>query len=344
MGETSAATGRRVETYSSPPGFGAALKASAVAYPIQGLIKYHGLKDFDLRLPWHDSISVCTAPTRSHTTVEFGQHEDSIEIDGKTVEGRERERVLRVVDAMRRHAGTKDRVRMVSRSNFPKYVGLGSSASGFAALAVACDAALGLGLGTAALSEYARLGAGSATRSVAGGFAEWVTEENRSFGRMLVGPGEMPWRTLAVVAQHDVPTEGVHREAMSSPFFQARLAYLPTMLERMRRALERRDPVKVMELAEVDTMNLHAITLTMPRSLIAWRGLTVEVMHAVRRLRERSRIPVYFSIDTGATVYVNTLPGHEKTVLPALKEAAPGAEILPLEVGPPATTTNEHLF
>ena len=53
------------------------MKASATAYPIQGLIKYHGLKDELLRLPYHDSISVCTAPLMTHTTIEFGHDEDT---------------------------------------------------------------------------------------------------------------------------------------------------------------------------------------------------------------------------------------------------------------------------
>lgn len=321
------------------------MKASAVAYPIQGLIKYHGLRDFDQRLPYHDSISVCTAPTRTHTTVEFREGgQDEAAIDGRRVEGRELERVLRVVDALRKHAGTTRTLRMSSASNFPKYVGLGSSASGFAALAVACNQALGLRLDPTAISEFARLGAGSATRAVTGGFSEWVTEGSRSFGRQLAGPDDVAWRTLAVVARHDVPTEGVHREAMGSPFFQARLEYLPGMLDKMRRALRERNAVRVMELAEIDTMNLHAITLTMPQSLLAWRGLTVEVMHAVRGLRKKEKLPVYFSIDTGATVYVNTLPEHEELVRRALEPVAQGAEILRLGVGSPASAVPEHLF
>ncbi|MGQ9588458.1 MAG: diphosphomevalonate decarboxylase, partial [Thermoplasmata archaeon] len=49
------------------------MKGSAVAYPIQGLIKYHGLKDESLRIPFHDSISVATSPTASHTTMDFGR-------------------------------------------------------------------------------------------------------------------------------------------------------------------------------------------------------------------------------------------------------------------------------
>jgi len=42
------------------------MKATAVAHPIQGLIKYHGLADPVLRLPFHDSISVCSAPDDAH--------------------------------------------------------------------------------------------------------------------------------------------------------------------------------------------------------------------------------------------------------------------------------------
>lgn len=46
-------------------------KATAIAHPIQGLIKYHGLKNTELRLPFHDSISVCTAPFETRTTLEL---------------------------------------------------------------------------------------------------------------------------------------------------------------------------------------------------------------------------------------------------------------------------------
>lgn len=321
------------------------MKASAVAYPIQGLIKYHGLRDFEQRIPYHDSISVCTTPTRTRTTVEFGSaDEDSVTIDGRVVEGRERERVLRVVDAFRKDAASHRRVRVASESNFPKYVGLGSSASGFAALATACNAALGLKLEARAVSERARLGAGSATRAVAGGFAEWVTNHEGSYGKSLAGPDEIPWRTIAVVVRHDVPTEGAHREAMASPFFSARLQYLPRVLEKMREALARKDATRVMELAENDTLNLHSILFTMPSSLVAWRGPTLEAIHAVRNLRRIRKIPAYFSIDTGATVYVNTLPQHEDEVRAVLEKACPGVELMPLTVGPAAATTGDHLF
>jgi len=72
------------------------VKATAIAHPIQGLVKYHGLADPILRLPFHDSISVCTAPLTTRTTVEFGEApSDSAVIDGRPVTVREMERAAR---------------------------------------------------------------------------------------------------------------------------------------------------------------------------------------------------------------------------------------------------------
>ena len=59
-------------------------KATAIAHTMQGLLKYHGLKDYDLRIPFHDSISVNLEALWTKTTVEFGNWEnDSLIINGK---------------------------------------------------------------------------------------------------------------------------------------------------------------------------------------------------------------------------------------------------------------------
>jgi len=78
------------------------VKATAIAHPIQGLIKYHGLADERLRLPFHDSISVCTAPLTTRTTIEFGDFpRDDASVDGRPLSGHEMARVLAVVDVTR---------------------------------------------------------------------------------------------------------------------------------------------------------------------------------------------------------------------------------------------------
>ena len=87
------------------------MKATASAHPIQGLVKYHGMRDEVLRLPYHDSISVCTAPSHSRTTVAFesDREADRYVVDGEVVGGRAAERLRAVVDHVRELAGVEDR-------------------------------------------------------------------------------------------------------------------------------------------------------------------------------------------------------------------------------------------
>ncbi|TLZ43180.1 MAG: diphosphomevalonate decarboxylase, partial [Methanobacteriota archaeon] len=167
------------------------MKATAVAHPIQGLIKYHGLADPILRLPFHDSISVCTAPLMTRTTIEFGGvPRDRATIDDRDVSARDMERIRAVVDPIREKASLREPFRMASENDFPSNIGLGASASGFAALAVAAAHAAGLRLSHEDLSRFARRGAGSAARSVTGGFSKWkvgLTDED-SYATQLAGP------------------------------------------------------------------------------------------------------------------------------------------------------------
>ncbi|NJL95814.1 MAG: diphosphomevalonate decarboxylase, partial [Anaerolineae bacterium] len=142
-------------------------KVTAVAHPIQGLIKYHGFRDVDWRLPLHDSISVCTAPFETRTTLEIRPdlNEDAVEIDGQAVDERTYRRVERVLRQVRQVARREERVLVRSQNSFPSNIGLGASASGFAALAVAANGAYEAGLSKRQLSTVARLGAGSASRA-----------------------------------------------------------------------------------------------------------------------------------------------------------------------------------
>src|SRR5207244_7046124 len=109
-----------------------AMKATAVAHPIQGLIKYHGLADPILRLPFHDSISVCTAPLTTRTTIEFDESpRDHATIDGRDVTTRDMERIPSYVDPIQARAPLRARFRMSSVNNFPSNIGLGTRSSGF---------------------------------------------------------------------------------------------------------------------------------------------------------------------------------------------------------------------
>lgn len=325
-------------------------RASAVAHPIQGLVKYHGLRDFAKRVPYHASISVCTAPTHTRTTVTvLDGGVDEAHIDGASADPRALERVVDVVNAIRTFAKDDRPFRVVSENSFPSRVGLGSSASGFAALALAAAAAYGveLALSPAKLSAIARVGAGSASRAVTGWFSEWAPPApgqpaEASVSRALPGARDVDMRIVVPLVRSDEPTEGVHREVLTSPLFRARLDYISKPLADMRIAVAAGDIPEIGRIAEMDTMNLHAITMTANPPRLTWRPETVAVMHRVRALRAEG-IPCWYSIDTGATPYVNTTAKHEDAVAKALAEVQGIDELLRLGVGGPAHAVTDHL-
>jgi phosphomevalonate decarboxylase len=320
-----------------------AVKSTAIAHPIQGLIKYHGLADPVLRLPFHDSISVCTAPLTTRTTVDFGDFDrDRATIDERDVTARDMERIRSVVDPIRAKASLNRPFRMVSVNDFPSNIGLGASASGFAALAMAAAHAAGLGLSLEETSRFARRGAGSAARSVTGGFSKWkmgLTDED-SYATQLAGPDLELGIVVALVPAFK-QTDDAHREALTSPFFHSRLAEMPRLVAEMELAIRNRDVGTICSLAERDTLMLHGITMTGTREMVLWQPDTLRVILAVRRLREAG-VPAFFSIDTGATVYVNTFPDHVDEVSRSIEEL--GMETIRCTVGGPARLDDRPLF
>jgi phosphomevalonate decarboxylase len=307
------------------------------------LIKYHGLKDDALRLPFHDSISVCTAPLQTHTTFEFGDFPQSeVVIDGKKVSGRELERVATVVEAVMKKTGIEQNFKMHSESNFPSNVGLGASSSGFAALAVAAVDSAGLELDLQEISKIARLGAGSAARAVTGAFSRWKKGlgDTDSYSIQMASEDLQMGILIALIPAYK-STEDAHKEVLSSPYFQSRLAEMPKMLDEMELAIRNGDVGKICQLAERDTLLLHGITSTGVGELLLWRPETLSVIMKVRTLRDEG-IPAFFSIDTGATVYVNTFSDRVAEVKSSLEEL--GIEIIECTVGGEAEVVDEHLF
>jgi len=319
------------------------MKATAIAHPIQGLIKYHGLADPVLRLPFHDSISVCTAPLTTRTTIEFGDFpRDDASIDGHDISAREMERIRAVVDAVRAQAGIAQRFRMASINDFPSNVGLGASASGFAALALAACRATGLESDAQEVSRFARRGAGSATRAVTGAFSKWkmgLSDED-SYAVQLAGD-QLQMDMIVALIPAFKQTEDAHREALTSPFFHARLAEMPRLIAEMELAIRKRDIGAICALAERDTLMLHGITMTGSAEMVLWQPETLRVILAVRKMRDAG-IPAFFSIDTGATVYVNTLPGRGPEVQARIEEL--GIRTIPCRVGGPARIVEDALF
>ena len=321
------------------------MKCTARAYAIQGLVKYHGLRNPKLRIPYHDSISVCMKSLDTVTTVETGNslRRDSILINGTVPTTGEEARVRVVIDKLRELAGEKTQLRVESRNANVKGKGLGFSASGFAALGLATSIALGLSLEPRELSEVVRLGAGSASRSLMGGFSIWyANRKGHSYAEQLASASSIRLRTLIVPIPSAIKTDRAHADVLTSPFFKARLAYLKGVLRKMRRAIARKDVSEICRLAEVDTLNLHAITMTGRLETILVSPLSISIMDEVRTLREEEGVLVWYSLDTGPSVFINTTPKSASKVERRIRTVAD--KVISSDPGGPAEIISHHLF
>jgi phosphomevalonate decarboxylase len=303
------------------------------------------MKNAMLRIPYHDSISVCMKSLDTVTTAETRNslRSDSIRINGTVSTTGEEARARVVIDKLRELAGEKTRVRVESRNANVEGKGLGFSASGFAALGLATSKALGLSLEPRELSEVVRLGAGSAARSLVGGFSIWYANRNgRSYAEQLGSASSIRLRTLIVPIPSKIKTDRAHADVLTSPFFRARLAYLKGVLQKMRRAIGRGDVPEICRLAEVDTLNLHAITMTGKMETILVSPLSIKIMDQVRRLREEESVPVWYSLDTGPSVFVNTTPKAAPKVERRIRALA--GNVIASDPGGPAEIVSQHLF
>ena len=321
------------------------MKGTARAHPIQGLVKYHGIRDEALRVPYHDSISVSTAPSATVTTVEFdvSLDEDVYVVDGEELTGNGADRVETVVEHVRERSDqdvVEYPVRLVSENNFPSNVGLGSSSSGFAAAAMALAEAADLDLTRPEISTIARRGSTSAARAVTGGFSDLragMNDEDCRSHRIETDLEDDLRIVIGLVPTYK-ETQQAHDEAEDSHMFEARLAHVHRQLADMRDAIRSGDFDRTFSLAEHDTLSLAATTMTGPSGWVYWQPETLAIFEAVRDLREEG-VPVYFSTDTGATVYVNTKAEYVDRVEASVAEQ--GVETMTWEVGGPAQILDE---
>jgi len=321
-------------------------KATAAAHTIQGLLKYHGLRNKKLRLPFHDSISVCVKELSTTATVDFSPEydDDTVQINGNPAKDTEALRVMVVIDALRKLKKIQDHVKVVSKNNLEKAKGVGFSAAAFASVAFAASNALNLKMELSRLSEIARLGSGSASRSLVGGFSIWYANKGgRSCAQQLDDGTRVKLAMGIVPLASSVKTDMAHEESTTSPFFTSRVKAVRAAIPKMVHAIKVGDTAEVCELAEMDSLSLHAVTMTGRQGLVLVAPETINVIRRVRSLREEKGIPVWYSLDTGPSVFLNTHPEYLDKVCDDIQDNL-NLTVIRSGVGGPAHPVDQHLF
>ena len=316
--------------------------ATALANPNIALIKYWGNRDNDLRLPANGNISMNLDGLFTRTTVTFSASfgTDSLHIDDKPVTGPGLERVSLFLNLVRGMAGTNERAEVVSENNFPSGTGIASSASAFAALALAATRAAGIILTERELSRLARRGSGSASRSVPGGFVEWYMgdDDSDSYAESIAPPEH--WDLIdcvAILSREHKKTgsaEG-HPLAPTSPLQEARVADAPRRLDLCRRAILERNFDALAAIVELDSDMMHAVMMTSTPGLFYWQPASVAVMEAVREWRA-SGVPVCYTVDAGPNIHVICQREQAEGVERRIRELPGVQDVLVAGVGGPA--------
>lgn len=316
------------------------MEATATAGSNIAIVKYWGARDPALNLPANGSISLTLDAAQTTTTVRFdpARKSDALILNGRETGGAALARVSAHLDRLRALAGVGVRALVESVNTFPEGAGIASSASAFAALTVAAAAALGLRLSERELSALARLGSGSACRSVIGGWAEWLpgTGHEDSYAVQVAPPEHWDVRDLVAIISTEakaVPSAKGHERAASSPLFEARLQEVKRRLPAVRRAILERDFHALGVLAEADALSMHAIMLTSTPPLLYWLPATVELIRQVWQWRAEG-LPCYFTIDAGPNVHVLTLPDALPHIAERLQALPYVRRVIPCGPGP----------
>lgn len=309
------------------------------------LVKYWGKRDQALNLPAAGSLSLTLDALTTTTTVRFDPAlaDDDFTLDGAPAPAA---RVATVLDLVRAQAGITMRAHVASANQFPTGSGLASSASGFAALAVAASRAAGLVLRPIELSILARRGSGSAARSIHGGFVRMKAgvydDGSDSFAEPLPYAGQMTARVKMVIAivgggarKATTSRDAMVHCAQTSPLYAAWLATVPRDLATAEAAIDTGDLTRLGEVTEASAFAMHAAAMASRPAILYWQPATLAALAAVRALRGQG-VPAWATIDAGPHVKVLTERGHADTVAAAMQTVPGVTQVITSGVGGPA--------
>jgi diphosphomevalonate decarboxylase len=336
------------------------MKSSAIAYSNIALIKYWGnwrKMSPSLNIPLNDSVSMTkyglseNTHLQTHTTIEFSEDfkEDEAILNNNPLKGRDMERVLKIINPLKKLKNIDYKFKMMSFNDFPTQAGLASSAAGFAALTVATAKALNLDLTKKELSTFARLGSGSAARSIHGGFVYWYQgmSHETSFAERICNPNDFDMNAIIAITDEgkkDVSSDLGHELANTSIFNKLRVKKSQEQAKEVKAAILDDDFKKVGTIAQKNCLFMHSIMMTSEPALFYWSPVTLKVIKEVLNMQKSEKIDCFFTIDAGPNVHCLCRPeiiDYVKHILENIEGVYKTIHVRPAN---DSYLTNEHLF
>ena len=315
------------------------MSVRAISAPNIALIKYWGNRNEDLRLPAADSLSMTLDQPMVEVAVDLAEHFSARSFDSNGVEriltdkeSKRLEKHFHLVKEYLKSIGAERvfpaSVSIEIRSKIPSGIGLASSAAIFSALAEAY-ASFAKDLSRRNVSILARLGSGSASRSVFSGFAAMRAGEGEdiasAYAEQIAPENHWKlWDVILVPSEREKATgstEG-HALAQTSPLFAARLREIPKRQKMCIEAIQARDFEKLQKVAEEDCLDMHAVMRSSTPSLQYLSEETHRIIRDLEELRAREHLAVLYTMDAGPTVHLIC----EENALPSIRAFAHARE------------------
>ncbi len=292
------------------------------------LVKYWG--KLDHQIPANPSISFTLDSCRTTTTLKFRKKEKiSDNFDFELVfEGEKKEsfrpKIQKFLERVEQYLPfLKDYKFIIETSNsFPHSSGIASSASGMSALAL-CLMSLERQLDpemseenfTRKSSFLARLGSGSACRSIEGELVVWGFQRNIYGSSDLYG---VPFRdevhenfrnyrdTILLVdkGEKQVSSTVGHELMNGHPYAERRFQQAHDNLDRLKKIFRSGDLSEFIKVVESEALTLHAMMMTSEPYFLLMKPNTLEIINKIFRFREETGLHLCFTLDAGANVHL----------------------------------------
>jgi diphosphomevalonate decarboxylase len=279
------------------------MQVTAQAQPNIALVKYWGKRDPARNLPAVGSLSITLDSLWTRASVEFSEQA----LDTLIVNGADAPAMLpRVSQCLDLVAGSgRPRASIMTEANFPIGAGLASSASAFAALAIAVNEAAGAGHDTLTLARLAGRVSGSAARSLYGGFVELAAGEQDVALSQLADADDWPIEVVVAITEEGPKPVGsgdaMIRSAETSPFYSSWVTRQPGDLGVARDAVAERDFSALAAVAEHNCLKMHSVMWTSRPPVVYWNKATLACLETIRSL-QAGGMRVFFTIDAGPQV------------------------------------------
>lgn len=284
------------------------------------LCKYWGKRNEELHLPVTSSLSISLGSRGAFTHIRQQGGEDVYILNGTTIAQTSKfaQRLKNFLNLFR----IKNRFCHVEvTTNVPVAAGLASSACGFASIVQALNNLYDWRLSKTDLSILARLGSGSACRSLWEGFVEWHAGSDSngmdSYGEQLnyFWP-ELRIATLLFSAQEKFmsSTMAMQQTVETSQLYQAWPQQVERDLKQLKQALKNDDFILLGETAESNSLAMHATMKDAQPSIVYDLPETTAVKQKIWELRKAGN-NIFFTQDAGPNLQLLFLAADEKIVI-----------------------------